>query len=136
MESGIKVMREEDKYIIMQENNQKKLEGVYANSKLYRERWKNWLGRLEEGMGRDGSILGDWNGLVHSWDKSKQDDARENMIQEWMTGTGLTIIKEDSRPTWERIRERRRIESNIDFVIFKGISNNKGTSTITLRDHV
>ena len=40
-------------------------------------------------------------------------------MKEWMVGTGWLIREEDSRPTWERVREGRRESSRIDFVISK-----------------
>ena len=82
MEEEMKIVKEEDNHIILQEKNKKKIEGVYVNRKWHRERWKDWLGSLEEEMGRDGSLLGDWNAYSHSLDKTREEDARGKIMEE------------------------------------------------------
>ena len=48
---------------------------------------------------------------------------RGKVIEEWLVGTGWTIMDGNGGPTWERTREGRRERSRIDFVIAKGNSS-------------
>ena len=64
-EEEVEVVKEEDNLIILQEQNKKRKESVYANRKWHGEKWKGWQGKLEEEMGGEGSILGDWNMHLH-----------------------------------------------------------------------
>ena len=66
IEVEVEVVEEEDNHIILQEKNKKRIGGVYVNGRYHRERWKEWLRKLEEEMGREDSILGDWNANLHS----------------------------------------------------------------------
>ena len=66
MEEEVEVVKEEDNLIILQEKNKKKIGGEYANGKWHGEKWKEWLGKLELEIGREGNILMDWNAHSHS----------------------------------------------------------------------
>ena len=66
MEEEVKVVKEDDNLIILQEKNKKKIGGVYANGRWHEVKWKEWLGKLEEDLGRESSILGDWIAHLHS----------------------------------------------------------------------
>ena len=90
------------------------------SGRWHKEKWKEWLGKLEEELGSEGSILRDWNAHSHSWDKTMEEDMSRKVMEEWMVGTGWSMMEEDNRPTWERTREGRRESSKIDFVISKG----------------
>ena len=61
---------------------------MYANGRWHRERWKEWLRKLELEMGREGSVLGDWNAHSHTWDETREEDSKGKIIEEWMVGTG------------------------------------------------
>ena len=39
-------------------------------------------------MGREGSVLGDWNAHSHTWDETREEDSKGKIIEEWMVGTG------------------------------------------------
>ena len=73
-------------------------------------------------LGREGSILGDWNANSQFWDETREKDARGKIMEECMVGAGWIIREGDCGPTWERTREGRRESSRIDFVISKGNS--------------
>ena len=98
LESKINIVNEEDNYVTIQEKNKGKCIEVYMNRKIQVERWKSWLGRLEEEMGRDSSILVDWNAYSYSWYKAKEQDGRGKMMVECMTGTGWMVMEGDSGP--------------------------------------
>ena len=55
------MVKEENNLIILREKNKKKIEKVYVNGRWHGEKWKEWLGKIEVEMGREGRILGDWN---------------------------------------------------------------------------
>ena len=60
MEEELKVVKEEDNIIILQEKKTKKrIGGVYANGRWHVDKWRGWLGSLEEEIGREGSLLRD-----------------------------------------------------------------------------
>ena len=73
-------------------------------------------------MGREVSILGDWNAHSHTCDETKEENVRGKSMEEWMVGAGWTIMEENSGPIWERTREGSRESSRIDFVIAKSNS--------------
>ena len=73
-------------------------------------------------MGREGSILGDWNAHLHSWDETRDEDTRGKVMEEWIIGTGWTLMEGDSGPTWERTREGVRESNRINFIISRGNS--------------
>ena len=66
IEGQVEVVKEEDNYIILEEKNKKKIGGVYVNGRWYREKWKIWLWKLKEEIGREGSILWDWNAHAYT----------------------------------------------------------------------
>ena len=76
--------------------------------------------KLEEEIGREDSILGDWNAYLHLWDEISEEDVRGTIINRWIVGTGWSVMKGDSGLTWERTREGRRESSRSDFIISKG----------------
>ena len=40
------------------------------------------MGKLEEDIGREGSIIGDWNAYLHSLDETREEDMRGKTIEE------------------------------------------------------
>ena len=84
----MEVVKEEDKIIILEEKNKKRIGGVYANGRWQGKIWKKWLEKLEEGMGREGSILGEWNAHSHSWNETTEEDSKGKIMEEWIVRTG------------------------------------------------
>ena len=66
----MKVVKKKDHLISLQEKYKKKIGGVFANGRWHGEKWKQWLQKIELEIGREGSILEDWNALSDSWNKS------------------------------------------------------------------
>lgn len=119
IEEGVDVVKEEDNHIILETKNKNRIGGIYTNGRWCEKKWKEWLGKLEEKIGNESSILGDSNTHSYTWDEIRVEDASGKVMDKWNMGTSWTVMEEDSRPTWERTREGRRETSRIDFVISK-----------------
>ena len=136
IEEEMKVVEEEDNLIILEEKIKKSRGGVYANGRWHVVRWKEWLGKLEEAIGGEASLLEDWNAHSYAWDETREEDARGKTMEEWVVAIGWTLVEGDSSPTWERTREGRRESSRINFVISKDRSDwSPIKSTKLLSDH-
>ena len=59
MEKELEVVKEENNHIILQDKNKNKIGGVYVNGRWHEEKRNEWLRKLEEEIGREGSILED-----------------------------------------------------------------------------
>ena len=57
------------------------------------------MGKLEEKMGREDSILGDWNAHSHAWNEGRDEDTRGKIMEEWMVETGWMIAEGNTGPT-------------------------------------
>jgi len=131
MDGVVKIIRE-DKRLALVEVWSHKLGGIYADENLSGGKWREWLESLNEADG----LVGDWNAHNQAWDPLKEEDTRGKDMEEWMVEKGYEIGGEYDGPTWERIVNGRRQQSQIDLFISRGPKNwQKVKSDKFLSDH-
>ena len=81
MEEEVEVVKEEYNLIILQAKNKKKIGVIYINAKWLGENWKDWLGKLEEEIEGEGSILEDGNAHSHSRDETREEKLRGKTME-------------------------------------------------------
>jgi len=116
LDGEVEVIRDEKNVVVVNVWG-KKLGRVYADGKLRMVDWESWLKSFKsyDGMVRD------WNTHNPGWDPlCEQADGRGKRMEEWMIEEGWELGQGENGPIWERTREGRVEESQIDFFISKG----------------
>ena len=83
----LQVVAKDDNNIIMKESTKKHIRGVYANKRMYKNRYKERLGKLGKKIWRVGNILGDENTYLYFVDQVRKIYARGKTMDNYMIGT-------------------------------------------------